>query len=198
MKDHWESRYTQEAYAYGIDPNTFFGESLKELPIGRLLLPGEGEGRNAVYAASLGWQVDAFDFSENGREKALKLAKSHHVSLSYTIEDYAHFDPEPQQYDAIGLIYTHMTPDIRTAFHERIAASLKPGGILILQAFSKHQLGKTTGGPKQMDMLFSMDELREDFKGLTIEKLEELDVDLSEGTYHQGIGSIIRMIAKKE
>ncbi len=198
MKEHWESRYAQEEFSYGTEPNIFLRKSLTSLPTGKILLPGEGEGRNAIHAASQGWEVDAFDFSEKGREKALGLASEQGVSLNYVIGDYASYEPKVNHYDAVGLIYTHTTPEIRPLLHLKMANALKPGGKVVLQAFSKSQLGKSTGGPKQLDMLFSIEELSRDFAGLTIELLEEVDVELSEGIYHRGVGSVINMIAKKE
>lgn len=197
MKAHWESRYGQEEFSYGTEPNIFLRESLASLPAGKILLPGEGEGRNAVYAASQGWEVDAFDFSEKGREKALGLADKHSVQLNYSIGDYASYEPQSNHYDAIGLIYTHTLPDTRPLLHLKMANALKVGGKVVLQAFSKSQLGKSTGGPKQLDMLFSIEELSKDFAGLTIELLEQSEVELSEGIYHRGTASVINMIAKK-
>ena len=71
----WNERYAQKEYVYGKAPNAFFKSVIDQLKPGRLLVPGAGEGRDAVYAATLGWQVDAFDSSETGREKALSLAQ---------------------------------------------------------------------------------------------------------------------------
>jgi hypothetical protein len=198
MREHWDTRYTQEAFSYGIHANDFFSQSLAKLKIGKILLPGEGEGRNAVYAASHGWEVDAFDFSEKGRNKALGLAEEHKLFFNeYSISDYSDYKPRDNHYDVVGLIYAHAVPEIRSLLHYKMINALKTGGVIILQGFSKLQLGKDSGGPKQLDMLYSVDEMSKDFAGLSIELLEQKEVELSEGIYHQGAASVINMIAKK-
>ena len=74
MKEFWEIRYAEKQYAYGENPNVYFKEQLDKLKPGKILLPAEGEGRNAVYAAKQGWEVMAFDLSSEGKNKAEKLA----------------------------------------------------------------------------------------------------------------------------
>ena len=138
MKDMWEERYAADEYAYGEEPNAFFKACLDRLPApGRLLLPGEGEGRNAVYAARQGWKVDAFDFSAAGRDKALRLAERHGVHIEYEVADYKTAHIEPGAYDAVALIFTHKHDSIRRAVHRRLASALKPGGHLFLEAYSQ-------------------------------------------------------------
>jgi hypothetical protein len=75
MKEQWNERYSASEYIYGTGPNTWLVEKLAGLQPGKILFPAEGEGRNAVHAARLGWNVAAFDQSEAGRKKALKLAE---------------------------------------------------------------------------------------------------------------------------
>ena len=87
MHSFWDSRYNTDQFVYGKEPNRFFASELDKLPAGRLLLPGEGEGRNAVYAAKMGWEVDAFDQSRIGSEKALGFALEQGVHINYQVCD---------------------------------------------------------------------------------------------------------------
>lgn len=196
MKEMWEERYGRDEYAYGEEPNAFFKASLDRLPApGRLLLPGEGEGRNAVYAARQGWKVHAFDFSAAGRDKALRLAERHGVHIEYEIADYESAHIEAAAYDAVALIFTHMHRSIRRAVHRRLMTALKPGAHLILQAYSQEQLRYGTGGPPTEEMLYTVEDLREDFSGLHIVELEKVEAEIHEGQYHTGLASVIRLIA---
>lgn len=127
MKDMWEERYAANEYAYGEEPNALFKACLDRLETpGRILLPAEGEGRNAVYAARRGWQVDAFDFSAAGREKAVRLAERHGVHINYEVADYETAHIEPGGYDAVALIFAHKHERIRRAVHRRLTTALKP------------------------------------------------------------------------
>ena len=197
MKEMWDQRFASEEYAYGTQPNLYFKEKLTGLEPGTLLLPAEGEGRNAVFAAGLGWEVRAMDFSGQGRIKALKLAESMGVQLDYTIGDLAVEDFGEGIYDAAALIYAHMPPDFRKQVHRRILKSLKPGGFIILEAFNKGQVGNSSGGPKSVEMLYSTDILADDFEGIEFDTLQELTISLDQGAFHQGHSAIIRMFGRK-
>lgn len=198
MNEFWEARYSSPTYAYGTQPNEFFKQCIDTLPPGRVLLPAEGEGRNAVYAAQRGWAVDAFDFSEAGRQKAMQLAAKMGVRLEYTIATFEDIDVPDNTYDLVGLIYAHMPSEARKAFHQRIPSFLKPAGYLILEAFNQEQLGNPSGGPKQSDMLYSQQALRNDFSELEILQLEDLKTELNEGPFHHGFASVVRLLARKQ
>ena len=123
--ESWNERFSTEEYIYGKNPNKFFKKQIDKLKPGRLLLLGEGEGRNSVYAAIKGWEVDAVDFSQTAKEKALKLAKKNNANINYTISNLADFIPGKNFYDVIGLIFIHLKPDSRKVVHKRIANSFK-------------------------------------------------------------------------
>ncbi|MBT8452334.1 MAG: class I SAM-dependent methyltransferase [Deltaproteobacteria bacterium] len=198
MKQMWDERYGRDEYAYGEDPNAFFKACLDRLPApGRLLLPGEGEGRNAVYAARQGWRVYAFDFSVEGREKALRLADRYGVELDYEIADYETADIELGVYDAAALIFTHMHQSIRRKVHRKLAAALRPGGHLFLEAYSPEQLRYRTGGPPNVELLYAPADLREDFSDLDIVQLEQVEAEIHEGQFHTGLGSVVRLVATR-
>lgn len=197
MKAFWDQRYLEDHYAYGTAPNEFFKSYIDNHEPGRVLLPGEGQGRNAVYAATKGWQVDAFDYSESGRKRALELAQKMGVTIQYFLADLEHLEFLSTHYDLIGLIFVHVPSAIRQSIHRNLSRHLEPGGTMLLEVFSQEQLHYQSGGPKNVDMLYSEDDLREDFKFLTIEQLEKTEVSLEEGPYHRGTASVIRMIARR-
>ena len=141
-KDFWNSRYRADEFIYGTEPNVYFREKLDRLQPGKILLPGEGEGRNAVYAARRGWIVDCFDISKVARDKALELAEEYGVSINYEVCDVHDFTWTSELYDAVGLTYVHNSPEIRELMHYRAATSLKSGGAMILEAFHKDQIGR--------------------------------------------------------
>ncbi|MGB5414147.1 MAG: class I SAM-dependent methyltransferase [Polyangiales bacterium] len=196
MKQMWEERYGRDEYAYGEEPNAFFKACLGRLPApGRLLLPGEGEGRNAVYAAQQGWTVHAFDFSAAGRENALRLADRYGVHIDYEVADYETVHFEPESFDAVALIFTHMHERIRRTVHRKLVSALKPGGHLFLEAYSPEQLRYGTGGPPNAQLLYTLADLQQDFSDLDIVQLEKVEAEIHEGQYHTGLASVVRLVA---
>lgn len=166
-------------------------------------MAAEGEGRNAVFAARSGWEVYAFDQSPHGKEKALRLAKEQGVPLHYTISDCLETEYPTDYFDAIGLIYAHFPATVKSACHRLLTRYLKPGGTVIFEAFSKQhpayqQTWPGIGGPTDADMLFSLEEITTDFTGFDFITLNEQEVELREGLYHIGRGSVIRFTAKKK
>jgi len=198
VRSFWDERYDTEEFVYGTAPIPILKNTLSKLHPGSILLPGEGEGRNGVFAASQGWDVHAFDFSVEGKNKALAFAEKQGVCLDFSISDYQSYQPNAAFFDVIGLFYTHMASEDRKLFHARMLDGLKSGGTIVLQVFSQAQLGRTSGGPKHLSMFHTIEELAEDFKSLEIEQLEEFEEELDEGPFHQGMGSLIRMIATKK
>lgn len=194
----WDERYSSEEYIYGKEPNLFFKEQLhKIIPPWKLLLPGEGEGRNAVYAAKLGWKVDAFDQSSVAKVKALKLAEENNVKINYSNVDLAMFTPQKNLYDCAAIIFVHLAPDFRSEFHKKIIDSIKLNGKIILELFSKNQFGKNSGGPQDLIMLSSVEEIGNDFKQLKPVLLKEENIFLGEGEKHSGQASVIRFVGEK-
>ncbi|QNK78461.1 class I SAM-dependent methyltransferase [Winogradskyella undariae] len=195
--DFWNDRFNNEEFVYGTQPNAFFKEELDKLKAGTLLLPAEGEGRNAVYAATKNWTVSAFDISQSGKEKALLLFKQNNVSIAYDIVDVLDYTSN-EKFDAIGLCYTHFPIDIRKQANPYLLKFLKKGGVVIFEAFSKSQLKNNSGGPKNEAMLFSLEVIRQEFKGLEFKILEEKTIELSEGKFHRGKADVIRFVGIKK
>lgn len=200
--DRWNDRYSTDEFAYGEQPNNYLKEQLVHLNTGTILFPAEGEGRNAVFAAKLGWKVSAFDISIEGMNKALRLAENNHVNIDYRVGELQKLDYEDEQFDAIALIYAHFPSAIKSAYHKTLSNYLRKGGLLIFEAFSKNHLdyiakNEKVGGPKETDMLFSIDEVRTDFENYEILVLEEKEIELNEGSFHNGRGSVIRFVGRR-
>lgn len=198
MKDFWNERYQQDAFIYGKKPNTFFAEQILLLEPGSILLPAEGEGRNAVYSAGLGWEVTAFDYSEAAKAKAKKLADEANVRIDYRIAQATDFHVNDESFDVVALIYAHLPPQIRKVVHQRVITWLRPGGRVILEAFHPRQLQHSSGGPKNTELLYDQSMLRDDFSALKEIMMKEQTIHLSEGDYHQGEAEVVRYVGKKE
>lgn len=200
----WDKRYSSKGYAYGTIPNVFFKNSIEKFGLsGKILLPAEGEGRNAVYAAKKGLEVTAFDISDEGRKKALLLAKNANVNVEYELGDFLKMEFAKNSFDAAALIFAHFPPNILSTYHRRIASLIKPGGLMILEGFSKNNLAlrernPEIGGPNRLEMLFSVECIKEDFFDFEIIELEEVETDLNEGIYHNGTAKVIRFIGRKK
>jgi SAM-dependent methyltransferase len=197
MNNFWNERYIDKEFVYGTEPNHFLAEQMKNLPVGKIIFPCDGEGRNAVFAAQKGWQAKAFDLSEEGLKKALMLAQQKNVSISYQIADAITVEYPPESVDAAALIYAHFPPSIRKSIHQKIIGWLKPGGTLILEAFNPLQINNTSGGPKDLSLLYTEEMLKEDFEPLKITLLNSMKITLNEGKYHQGIADVVRFIGIK-
>ncbi|NWF51021.1 MAG: class I SAM-dependent methyltransferase [Ignavibacteriaceae bacterium] len=197
MSNFWDERFSSDEYIYGKEPNLFFKEQIDKLKPAKILLAGEGEGRNAVYAAEKGWEAYCIDSSIKAKEKALALAEEKKVKINYEIHDLIDFIPQKNFYQAAAIIFIHMPSSVRSFFHEKIIESLTPGGKIILEAFDKSQLGNSSGGPKEIDLLYSTEILEQDFKGLKIELLEKKRLMLAEGSHHKGEAVTVRMVAVK-
>jgi 2-polyprenyl-3-methyl-5-hydroxy-6-metoxy-1,4-benzoquinol methylase len=201
--ERWNDRYSNSAFAYGEEPNNFFKEQIEKLNPGTILFPAEGEGRNAVYAAKLGWEVAAFDISEEGKNKALKLAEINDVTIDYKVGELETLNYQPEQFDAIALIYAHFPAEIKSQLHRTLETYLRKDGIIIFEAFSKKHLeylaiNDKVGGPKDIESLFSIEEIKADFPNYEIIQLEETEIELNEGLFHNGKGSVIRFVGKKK
>lgn len=197
MKSQWEDRFRQNDYIYGTAPNSFFKHQLFHLPAGRLLLPAEGEGRNAVYAAKQGWQVQALDFSTQGRKKALQLARQNKVKIDYIVSAAELFNYPANYYDAAALIYAHFPASLRADIHRLISRSIRHGGTLILEAFGPDQLQYQSGGPKDPSMLYTVEMMKADFPLFEMDHIQYAHIHLSEGPIHQGTANVLRMVARK-
>ena len=202
-KDFWNERYCNEEYIYGTLPNEYLKEKLKDLKAGKILFPAEGEGRNAVYAAVKGWESEAFDQSEEGKKKALLWARKNNTEIFYTVSNVENIEYSTSSFDALALIYAHFPIDHRRDFHQKLTQLVKPGGYLILEGFSKlqqeyQQRDPQSGGPKDTEMLYDLEELKRDFENFDIKEAVVETIVLNEGNYHKGEASVVRIFAIKK
>ncbi len=197
MNEFWNERFSAEEYAYGEKPNRFFRQQIVKLKPGKILFAAEGEGRNAVYAATLGWQVTAFDLSTEGRKKAIQLSVKHNTYINYLIKGYEDIEFQPETFDCIVLIFAHIHSGKRSEYHKKLVSYLKPGGKLIMESFSKEQVFRDSGGPKNTDMLYSAEDMKNDFSDFGELHIEKTETELREGDFHIGTASVIRVLATK-
>jgi SAM-dependent methyltransferase len=192
----WDTRYKENETVYGNQPNTFFKQFIDTHQPGTLLLPAEGEGRNALYAASKGWLVNAFDFSEVAMVKAIKRAENQKLKINYQVLDLEKFKAE-KKYDAVALIYVHLPEGVRKAFHREVYRSLKSGGFLVFEAFAKEQLRLESGGPKDPAQLYDAPSICNDFQFLHVLYCAQKEVELNEGPFHKGKAAVLQLVGQK-
>lgn len=193
----WNARYAATEYLYGTEPNTFLVEHC-DLLRGPVLSLSEGEGRNAVFLASRGLEVLGVDISDVALEKAKRLAASRGVEIQTQVADLATFTPKENHYGAVVSISAHLPGRIRHRLYPLIERSLKPDGIVVLEAYSEKQLSKDTGGPKDADMLMSVDKITREFPHLEPVLLRELEREVSEGEGHTGMAFVLQYIGRKK
>ncbi|MEO1263046.1 MAG: class I SAM-dependent methyltransferase [Bacteroidota bacterium] len=202
-KKKWNERYRESDYAYGEAPNLYLKDQLGKFKPGKILFPAEGEGRNAVFAAKNGWEASAFDFSKEAKKKAIKLAEKNNVSINYQVGELPNLNYEQEFFDAVALVYAHFPPENKSHYHQILSGLLKKGGVVIFEAFGKNHLefrekNPKVGGPRNLASLFSIEEIKSDFKNYDIVELMEVVIELKEGRCHNGIGSVTRFVGIKK
>ncbi len=192
----WNERYARPEYLYGTEPNAFLAEHCGVLA-GPILSLSEGEGRNAVFLASRGLEVVGVDVSRVALEKAKELATSRGVEIKTVVADLSTYTPEENHYASVVSISAHLPSAIRVRLYPLVERSLKPDGLLILEAYSENQLSRDTGGPKDADMLMTVDKLRREFPNLEPILLREVEREVSEGEGHTGMASVVQLVARR-
>ncbi len=193
----WDERFSEPGYAYGTEPNQFLASVTDRIPNGRVLSLAEGEGRNAVFLARLGYEVTAVDASKVGLAKAESLAAERGVVISTVHADLADFDIEPGAWQGIVSVFCHLPPVVRASLHERCLRGLAPDGVFVLEGFSPRQLEHATGGPKSLELLMDLDVIRQELPGLRFEIAREIERPVVEGKYHRGTAAVIQIFAEK-
>jgi SAM-dependent methyltransferase len=195
MSTPWDERYQGDEYVYGTEPNDFLRSVADQIPVGRTLCIGEGEGRNAAHLAALGHQVTALDASAVGLAKAVRLAGSRGLSVSTVHADLADYEFEPAAWDAVVSIFCHTPAPVRRRVHAGVVGALKPGGMFVLEAYRPEQLGYRTGGPPTADLMMTLAELRGELAGLEIVHGAELEREVREGRLHCGRAAVVQVLA---
>ena len=192
----WDERYADKDYVYGTEPNAFLAEHIGLLK-GPVLSLAEGEGRNAVFMARHGLDVLGVDGSAVGLEKAQNLARSRGVTVRTELVDLAIYTPPVETFGSIVSIFAHLPSALRQRLHGLVEQSLVPGGIVLLEGYSKKQIHRDTGGPGNLDMLLSREDIELEFPGCEVLLSQEIEREVIEGKAHNGLASVVQFIARK-
>jgi len=196
QQEFWNSKFSRDGFLYGIKPNTFIASKIKLLPRNsQVLCLGEGEGRNAVFFAKKGFDVTAIDASDIGLSKLQERALENNTKIKTICMDLNEWD-RSHEYDVIVASYLHMYKDERTSLFKKIEDSLKEDGYFIGEFFSSKQLNYSSGGPKDIDLLYTVDDFKNVFTSCEKDIKEQVTI-LDEGKGHQGEACVIRVIIKK-
>lgn len=192
----WNQRYSSDEFVYGTEPNAFLAQNAKIL-VGPVLSLAEGEGRNAVFLASLGLDVLGVDGSDVGLAKAHKLAATRGLAIRTEVVDLATYEPPGNSFGSVVSISAHLPSASRERLHRLVARCLKPGGVILLEAYTKAQVDRNTGGPKDPDMLMARVDLEKEFPDCEPILSREIEREVIEGKFHTGLASVVQFIARK-
>lgn len=198
-REFWDERYRAPGYIFGTSPNLFLTSQRAAFrPGARVLDVACGEGRNSVWLAEQGCEVVGVDVSPLALEKARRLAAERGVSVSWVEQDIRNWVWEPARYDAVVCIFIQFAePAQRARLFEGFKATIKAGGLLVLQGYTPKQVEYKTGGPPQAEHMYTTALLREAFGGMEILHLREHEEVLSEGTKHVGRSALIDLVARQ-
>lgn len=197
--DRWEGRFGAPEYVFGKEPNYFLASCKAMLPkAGKALAVADGESRNGVWLAQQGLDVLSIDFSPSAQRKARALAKERGVRIAFETAD-VHTWPYPENaFDIVVEIFTQFsTPDERAKKWTGMRRALKPGGLLILQGYTPKQLQYGTGGPKEVERLYTRAMLEEAFAGFAQMQIVEEELEMHEGDAHGGMSAVINFTGRK-
>ena len=196
QQEFWNGKFSKADFFYGTNPNEFLASNLELIKSQKkMLCLGEGEGRNAIFFAKNGFDVTAIDASDLGLKKLENRAIEENINIKTVCMD-LNFWEDKEKYDVIVASYLHMYKNEREELFKKIEKSLNIGGYFIGEFFSTKQLSYSSGGPKDLDLLYTV----EDFMGyfnLCEKNITEEIVILDEGIGHQGEACVIRVKIKK-
>jgi cyclopropane fatty-acyl-phospholipid synthase-like methyltransferase len=194
----WDEKYSDAEPLYGEEPNAFLAAQSARFGAGmKLLVPGDGYGRNGIWLARQGFQVHTVDLSPVGVERARKTAKAAGVEMKIECADLGTWEWPVDKFDGVFAIFLHLPEELRKRVHAGMLRSLKPGGLVILQAFHTEQLRHSSGGPKQTELLYTAVMLRQDFAGAEVMELEEKETEIREGHKHSGLAAVVQGVFRK-
>lgn len=197
--NHWNKRFQDENYIYGTEPNEFLVEAHSKLQLsGNVLTIAEGEGRNAIYLAEQGMNVTAWDYAESGLEKTKKLAEKRNISVETELVDLNEALWEKNKWDELVCVFGHFPKDLRQRTLQSIKEAVKPGGYFLAEVYSVYQIPYNSGGPKDMNLLYSPEEFLETFKDWHIVHFFMGEVVRSEGELHKGLSHVIQFVGQKK
>lgn len=192
--EFWEARFEGPELIYGPEPNTFLFEQAADLVPGTALCLAEGQGRNGLHLARLGHRVTIQDLSANALATARRLADAEGLELETVCGDLADYRPQPESFDLVVAIWMQIPRDLRAQVLPRAVAACRPGGRLILEAYTPMQLGRESGGPQLLDLLVDPGDLLIDVHGLEVVHWHEGCRDISEGQAHRGMSATVQLV----
>lgn len=199
LKERWDQRYAISDYYYGTEPNDFLKENLQLFQAkGKILCLAEGEGRNAVFLAKLGFDVTAVDISEVGLQKLSELANASNVKVKTICANLADFQIDPESWDGIISIWCHVPSALRAKLYKNCVSGLKKSGVILVEAYTPDQIPLKTGGPQDPDLMPWLRQLQEELKGLQVLEAQEIQREIHEGLGHNGLSAVVQFIGKKE
>lgn len=196
--EHWEARFSGPDYRFGTAPNEFLRTQAHLLPAkGEALAVADGEGRNGVWLAEQGLDVLSVDFSPKAQAKAQVLAQARGVALRTERVDLTTWIWPTAAFDVVAAIFIQFgTPEQRAGIFAGIRQALRPGGLLLLQGYRPEQLTYKTGGPSQIENLYTRAMLTEAFAGFSDLKISEHDSMTQEGAGHAGMAALIDLVGR--
>ncbi|SFF85756.1 Methyltransferase domain-containing protein [Halobacillus alkaliphilus] len=197
-KEMWDQRFSEPNYAYGKQPNAFIKNMSERLPKdSKVGCFAEGEGRNGVYLAKMGHDVTILDQSDQGLNKALQLGKEEDVSIETVQGDLTKMEMEPEQFDAAVMVFGHVPKQDQSFLMEQMIRSVKPGGHVLFEVYSEHQLAYGTGGPKSAEMLYAPEDVLRWIKDYKCLHFYYGEAERNEGEKHNGLGHVIQGLIQK-
>lgn len=197
MAPNWDERYGEDGYAFGTEPNDFLAEARHHLPPGMVLCIGDGEGRNSVHLAEMGYDVTSIDVSSVGLAKAIGLAMERDVTITTKLVDLADYEPASSSATGVVSIFCHLPSAVRSVAYPRLIEALEPGGVWLMEAYTPDQIGRGTGGPGDADLLLTAEQVASELGALDTVLLEEVEREVVEGRYHSGLASVVRYVGRK-
>ena len=191
QREQWDRRYAAVESLWAAQPNRFLVAEVADLEPGRALDLACGEGQNAIWLASLGWEVTGVDFSQVAIEKARARAERDGVRVEFTCADLLEYRPDPGAFDLVLVLYLHIAAAGRRSVLEMASAALAPGGTFVLVGHDLTNVSDGVGGPSDPALLCTPDEIAGELPDLTIEKAERVlrDVD---GEDRDAIDALVR------
>ena len=198
MVNMWNERFQNEKYVYGTEPNVFLADTQKKLQLsGDALAIAEGEGRNAVFLAEQGMNVTAWDYAKSGLEKTKRLAASRGTAVQTKLIDLNEAQWEQNEWDEIVCVFGHFPSELRRRTLWGIKEAVKPGGYFVTEVYSLYQLPYKSGGPRDIDFLYTPEEFWTVFSDWRIVHFFMGEVVRHEGDLHNGLSHVIQFVGQK-
>ena len=197
-KERWSQRFNTADYIFGEMPNDYLKSQRSHLKSGKALAIADGEGRNAVWLAEQGLEVDSFDFIQSAVDKASKLASTRNVKVNAVCSDWQSFEWKPSTYDnVVGIFFQFVGPEERAQLFRKMDLVLKPGGVLVIQGYSTEQLKYNTGGPGKLDDLYDEAMLLNAFTSYDVLDVKTYEAEIFEGSAHKGMSGLLGFVGRK-